>query len=48
MKIWYNPKIYEHRKVFLGEPVKEYLYANTPAKAEGGIMHLNNKTAIEN
>lgn len=40
-------KIYEHRKVFPDEPIKAYLYVSTPIKAIKGVMHLNNKTAIE-
>lgn len=40
-------KIYEHRKVFPNEPIKAYLYVSSPVKAITGIMHLNNKTAIE-
>ena len=40
-------KKYEHRKVFPNEPVKAYLYVSAPVKAVVGIMHLNNKTAIE-
>ncbi len=40
-------KIYEHRKVFPDEPIEAYLYVSAPVKAIKGIMHLNNKTAIE-
>ncbi|MBO5417279.1 MAG: hypothetical protein J6A50_01585 [Clostridia bacterium] len=46
-KVITGEKIYEHRKVFPDEPIKAYLYVSTPIKAIVGIMHLNNKTAIE-
>ena len=40
-------KIYEHRKVFPDEPIEAYLYVSAPVKAIKGIMHLNNRIAIE-
>ena len=46
-KVITGEKIYEHRKVFPNEPIKAYLYVSTPIKSIVGIMHLNNKTAIE-
>lgn len=46
-KVITGEKIYEHRKVFPDEPIKAYLYVSTPVKAMEGIMHLNDKTAIE-
>lgn len=46
-KVITGEKIYEHRKVFPDEPIKAYLYVSAPVKAVVGIMHLNNKTAIE-
>lgn len=46
-KVITGEKIYEHRKVFPDEPIKAYLYVSTPIKSIVGIMHLNNKTAIE-
>lgn len=46
-KVITGEKIYEHRKVFPDEPIKAYLYVSTPVKAVVGIMHLNNRTAIE-
>ena len=46
-KVITGEKIYEHRKVFPNEPIKAYLYVSAPIKAVVGIMHLNNKTAIE-
>lgn len=47
-KVITGEKIYEHRKVFPDEPIKAYLYVSSPIKSIVGIMHLNNKTAIEN
>ena len=46
-KVITGEKIYEHRKVFPDEPIKAYLYVSSPIKSVVGIMHLNNKTAIE-
>lgn len=46
-KVITGEKIYEHRKVFPDEPIRAYLYVSTPIKAVVGIMHLKNKTAIE-
>ena len=46
-KVITGEKIYEHRKVFPDAPIKAYLYVSTPIKSIVGIMHLNNKTAIE-
>lgn len=39
-------KIYEHRKVFPDEPVKAYIYVSSPMKSICGIMHLSNKTSL--
>lgn len=46
-KVITGEKIYEHRKVFPDEPIKAYLYVSAPVKAVVGIMHLRNKTVIE-
>lgn len=46
-KVITGEKIYEHRKVFPDEPIKAYLYVSTPIKSIVGIMHLDNKTAID-
>lgn len=46
-KIITGEKIYEHRKVFPDDSIKAYLYVSAPIKAIVGIMHLNNKTRIE-
>lgn len=40
-------KIYEHRKVFPNEPIEAYLYVSAPVKSIVGVMHLNNKVALE-
>lgn len=42
----YQEKIYEHRRVFLDEPITVYLYMSTLVKAITEIMHLNNKVQI--
>ena len=41
-------KLYEHRRVFPLEPVEAYLYVSNPIKSIVGIMHLENRTEIEN
>lgn len=46
-KVVTGEKIYEHRKVFPSEPIKAYLYVSAPVKSVVGIMHLNNKIALE-
>lgn len=46
-KVITGEKIYEHRKVFPDDPIKAYLYVSAPIKAVVGIMHLDNKIAIE-
>lgn len=46
-KVVTGEKIYEHRKVFPDEPIRAYLYVSAPIKAIVGIMHLDNRTAIE-
>lgn len=40
-------KIYEHRRVFPGEPIKAYIYISRPIQALAGIMYLGNKVNIE-
>lgn len=46
-KVITGKKIYEHRKVFPDEPIKAYLYVSAPIKVVVGIMHLDNRIAIE-
>lgn len=46
-KVLSGEKIYEHRKVFPDEPIRAFLYVSTPIKAITGIMHLRNKTSLE-
>ena len=45
-KVLSGEKIYEHRKVFQYEPVKDYIYVSSPMKAICGIMYLSNKTSL--
>lgn len=42
-KVLSGEKTYEHRKVFLNEPIEAYLYVSAPVKAIVGIMHLDNR-----
>lgn len=46
-KVLSGEKIYEHRKVFLDEPVKAYIYVSAPTKAICGIMYLSNRTSLK-
>lgn len=45
-KVFSGEKIYEHRKAFLDEPVKAYIYVSKPIKSICGNMYLSNKTSI--